>query len=347
MAAAEWFAGIPARFPWLFERGLNCVLSPDCDGFLCGLLMSHLLGWNVRGFYNGSVLAVDESVNHRDCVFLDVEIYRPDARSVGQHMLMFDKEKLPGTWGNFAQCVSPNNLREFDHKRDFKRKYPLGTIHLLMAVISARGISVPVPSGAVAPLLYADGTFKNTMKYSNNCVDWLEDMDFENNAALRAVFCGKIPLRILMREESFLTALRSAFCGKTLSPWTLMREMNKFFEDIGGNADKLTLTKSKGGVVSVVGIRDGAVIPAKREKAEAFLKLLADKTEWGYDPDLWTCWENLRVIRLKSNKFDPKYPGFNPKDLEFKDQEKKTGNPISWAITASDRVEMTWDHPDF
>lgn len=327
MAAASWFSGIPDRSPWLLERGLDCILSPDCDGFLCGLLMSRMLGWKVRGFYNGRILAVDESVNHRECVFLDMEIYRPDVRSVGQHMLMFDNRPghLPDTWGNFGRCVSPNNLRGFDFRQNFARKYPLATVHLLMAALSARGMSVPAPSGAVAPLLYVDGTFKNTMNYPENCLDWLKEMDCENNEALRAVFC----------EGGF-------------SPWTLMSEMNSFFALLRTtakkNPDKLILDDSKGGPVN---LRDGAIVRAEREKAQKFLSMLAEKTGWDFTPGLWTCWENLRVIRLKDVNFSPKVTDRNPANPGFKTRVE-SGKPISWAITGAQRgVEMTLSHPKF
>lgn len=76
------------RHPWIIEREQNCILSPDSDGLLCGLLMSHYLGWRIRGFYDGKVLAVEENTNPQDCVFLDMEIFRPNIRSVGQHMVM-------------------------------------------------------------------------------------------------------------------------------------------------------------------------------------------------------------------------------------------------------------------
>ncbi len=38
------------KHSWLVKRGKNCVLSPDIDGLLCGLLMSHYLNWNIDDF---------------------------------------------------------------------------------------------------------------------------------------------------------------------------------------------------------------------------------------------------------------------------------------------------------
>ena len=62
--------------PWIVERNQNCILSPDSDGLLCGLFMSNYLGWKIRGFYDGKVLLVEKGIIPRDCVFLDMEIYR-------------------------------------------------------------------------------------------------------------------------------------------------------------------------------------------------------------------------------------------------------------------------------
>src|SRR3989344_6128935 len=116
------------QHPWIAQKDQNCILSPDSDGLLCGLLMSHYLGWHINGFYDGKVLVVDRNVIPSDCVFLDMEIFRPDVRSIGQHMVMYDKDDLPPNWGRFSNCISINNLRNSDFKNDFKSKYPFGTV---------------------------------------------------------------------------------------------------------------------------------------------------------------------------------------------------------------------------
>lgn len=81
-------------YPWIVEEGRDCIVSPDSDGLLCGLFMSHYLGWKIRGFYDGKVLLLAKGVMPKDCVFLDMEIYREGVKSIGQHMLQFDKKKL-------------------------------------------------------------------------------------------------------------------------------------------------------------------------------------------------------------------------------------------------------------
>ncbi|MEK7561166.1 MAG: hypothetical protein AAB539_04410 [Patescibacteria group bacterium] len=148
------------RCPWVVERDGDCILSPDSDGLLCGLLMSHYLGWKVRGFYDGKVLVVADNFRPQNCVFLDMEIFRPNIRSIGQHMVMYDKSDLPPNWRNFDNCIAANNLRNYDFKNDFKLKYPLGTVHMLLSVLG-QGQAIPIQKSAISPLLYTDGTFKN------------------------------------------------------------------------------------------------------------------------------------------------------------------------------------------
>ena len=168
------------QFPWVLEPDQNCILSPDSDGLLCGLLMSHCLGWKIRGFYDGKVLAIEEDINHQDCVFLDMEIFRPNVRSVGQHMVMYDKNSLPANWSNFRHCIAANNLRNFDYKNDFKSKYPLGTVHLLLSILGQHQ-HISIKKNAVSTLLYTDGTFKNQFNYPENCLSWLDFLDASNN----------------------------------------------------------------------------------------------------------------------------------------------------------------------
>jgi len=34
---------VVAEWPWIIQRNLPCVMSPDSDGFLCGLFMTSVL----------------------------------------------------------------------------------------------------------------------------------------------------------------------------------------------------------------------------------------------------------------------------------------------------------------
>lgn len=81
------YSKIIEKYPWIVSRGQNCILSPDSDGLLCGLLMSHCFDWKIQGFYDGKVLVKAKGIPATDCVFLDTEIFRSGIRSMGQHMV--------------------------------------------------------------------------------------------------------------------------------------------------------------------------------------------------------------------------------------------------------------------
>ena len=159
------------QHPWILHKNQNCILSPDADGLLCGLFMSKYLDWNIKGFYDSKVLLKEEGVDTKKCIFLDMEIFRKEIRSVGQHLLLFNKNNHPEDWDNFENCISPNNIRNYDFKNNFQLKYPLGTIHILLSIISQKH-KVRFKKDIIPILLYVDGTFKNLFNYPENCLSW-------------------------------------------------------------------------------------------------------------------------------------------------------------------------------
>ena len=85
------------NYPWIISKGQNCILSPDSDGLLRGLFMSTYLSWRVKSFYNGKIMLLDKNTSANDCVFLDMEVFRKKIRSVGHHMVQFNKPATPQT----------------------------------------------------------------------------------------------------------------------------------------------------------------------------------------------------------------------------------------------------------
>lgn len=305
------------QYPWIVERGLDCVLSPDTDGLLCGLFMSHYLGWHIRGFYDGKILALEKGFKPKDCVFLDMEIFRPNVRSVGQHMVMYDKDDLPSNWNNLNQCIAANNLRNFDFKNDFKIKYPLGTIHLLLALIG-RKHSVAIPKSAVSPLLYADGTFKNQFNYPENVLSWLD----------------------FLRADEKGSPLGNVFLDPHYSTYQLMHALRELFEELhrigdgkrGG--DKIKISDSKGHSINIEK-RSNHLTEVTRNQAENLLQMLAEKTEWDYTPAHWT-WGPYNISQLKKGSRKPGKARYNTLLAE---------HPVSLAIISRASIEYTLD-PD-
>lgn len=303
------------KHPWIIEPKQNCILSPDSDGLLCGLLMSKYLGWKIRGFYDGKVLILEEGIKPRDCVFLDMEIFHPNIRSVGQHMVTFDKNKLPDNWGGFNQCIAANNLRNFDFKNDFTKKYPLGTIHLLLSIISQK-INISISKEAVCPLLYTDGVFKNQFNYPENCLSWLNFLgaDLPGNP------------------------LQNIFLDKHYSTYELMLALQDiFFEihDIGAGhrgGDKIKISSSTGQLLNI-DEKNNCLEPSTKKQAEEFLNILAAKTGWSYDPKHWS-WGPYQTFCFKKGSIKPGKARYNTL------MEKK---PISLAIISRESIEYTID----
>ena len=277
--------------------------------------MSHFLRWRIRGFYDGKVLAIAEGFKPRKCIFLDMEIFRPSVRSVGQHMVMYDKADLPTNWENFDNCIAANNLRNYDFKNDFKIKYPLGTIHLLLSIVG-QNETVPIPKGAICPLLYADGTFKNQFNYPENCLNWLE-------------FLGA-------RNEN--NPLKKIFLDSDYSTYELMTELKNLFAEIsmigGGRrgGDKIKISDSRGNIANINPITR-SLEEGTKAPAEEFLRMLTEKTSWSFAPEYWS-WGPYDTICFRKGSIKPGKARYN--DLF-------ANNPLSLAIISRNSIEYTTD----
>lgn len=303
------------KYPWILKRKQDCIVSPDSDGLLCGLLMSHYLGWRIRGFYDGKVLVAKRGVNPRKCIFLDMEIFRPGIRSVGQHMVMYDKNDPSPNWSNFSTCIAANNLRNYDFKNDFRMKYPLGTVHLLLAVLGQR-TNISISKNSICSLLYADGTFKNQFNYPENCLSWLE-------------FLG---------AHQVGSPLRKVFLNRHYSTYELMVALKNLFAEIhvigGGKrgGDKVKFSDSKGRVTNI-DQRVGHLRTEVVNQAKNFLRMLAEKTGWTFTSAHWW-WGPYRVLRFQKGSVKPGKARYNALLVR---------NPISFAIISRNSIEYTID----
>lgn len=188
------YEGLIEKHPWIVQKNQQCILSPDSDGLLCGLFMSHILDWQIKGFYDGKVMVLKNGISAAECVFLDMEVYRNHIKSVGHHMVLYNANDIPENWLNFDNCIQANNMRCYDYLHTFRLKYPLATIHLLLGIISSQ-IKVEIPESAVFPLLFTDGTYQNLFTYPENVLNWLYYLvaDDQHNP-LRTVYTMELHL---------------------------------------------------------------------------------------------------------------------------------------------------------
>ena len=319
---------ILSRFSWIATPNQNAVLSPDSDGFLCGLFMSKFLGWKIVGFYDGKVLLIKRDVSASNAIFLDMEVYRPSIRSVGQHMLMYHKNHVPRPWAHHLQhCMNPNELRGFDVVHDFQAKYPLATIHWLMGLLGPR-VGLTIPDSAIAPLLFTDGTYMNLFGYTENVLNWIRYLgaDIENHS------------------------LHRLFCDQRLTVPGVMNMMVEFFRkrnEISApkeRGDRLKVSRNKDGVATNV-VRDAqgvySIAANARGRAVRFIGLLGELTGWHYQATDWT-WDGLVLHQFSKGEL-----GASKKTRLNLAHYGKTmrGEPLSFAFTAGNRMEYTKGHP--
>ncbi len=308
---------IAKDYPWILKKGQNCILSPDSDGLLCGLFMSTYLNWRIKGFYDGKVMVLDKDTSAKDCVFLDMEIFRKDIKSVGHHMVQFNKNKKPLSWNNFNNCIQPNNLRDYDGYNDFRLKYPLATIHLLIGIVGSK-IKLTIPKSAICSLLYVNGVFKNLFGYPENCIDWLRYLE----------------------ANSDKSKLHEIFFNEHYSVYNLMLALKDFFARIGGISekrkgnDKIKISDTKGEPVNLkINGRICELNEEEKKKAERFLKILSGLTGWNYKKENWQ-WTNLKIYQFSKSTIKPNNRNF---------EAMITKKPISWAMTSGLAIEYSTD----
>ena len=314
------YENIIKKYPWIVKENQKCILSPDSDGLLCGLFVSNVLNWEIVGFYDGKVLTLKKGESVKNCIFLDMEIFRNYVKSLGHHMVMYNKRQIPNSWINFDNCIQPNNIRGYDAKTSFRLKYPLGAIHLLLGIIGHKK-KIEIKKEAICPLLYTDGTFKNLFNYPDNCLSWLNFLCAEEkNSPLKTIFFNDH-----YTTSSLMMALRDFF--------EKLRQIN----DGKRGADKIKISNSKGEPINLKKEGDTFSIDEDQmENAEQFLNLLGDLTGWEYLSDKWN-FKELIVYKFNKGSIVPSNQRFN---------ELIAKNPMSWAMTSTLAIEYTLEEPN-
>lgn len=316
---------IIAQYPWIVENNQDCILSPDSDGLLCGLFMSHFLDWNIKGFYDGKVMLLKKNTKVQNCIFLDMEIYRENIRSMGHHMINYNKRTNHINWDNYKNCIQPNIFRNYDGKNDFRLKYPLATIHMLISIVSKK-IEINLIEDSVAPLFFTDGTFNVLFSYPENVLNWMNYLGIKEKA----------------------NPLYRIFCENDYTPYKLMLEMDKFFR----RRDEISISKERGDRLRISNT-DGS--PANIacdnnngfylnedavQRIKRFISILEEFTFWKFDDTQWT-WNNFERYIFTKKDFKGQGKRINGRNF----QEMIEQNPLSWAMTSGDNIEYTLEKP--
>jgi hypothetical protein len=177
------------EYSWLPERKRRFVSTPDADGFLCGLVLSHALSWELVGFTTpedlwlacdalpkgAGALKPEHALSAADIRFVGVNINRGYIRSIGHHVLQWSKGTNNSLLGNGYNALNPNILRGITWL-DFDGRYPYGTVHFLLAVLSAWSLLPDFkPCDEISALMmYAGSGFKRSLRTPHNALSWLD-----------------------------------------------------------------------------------------------------------------------------------------------------------------------------
>lgn len=124
-------------------------------------------------------------------MFLDVEILRPDVRSIGNHLLTFDADDALRLEQSYPGIMNPNLWRGIHFIPDFPRKYPFGTLPILYCALAFRGLIEAEPRHLGA-LYYPDSGLENAVIYKDNALDWLQAMGAEDPSSPLAPLCKMV-----------------------------------------------------------------------------------------------------------------------------------------------------------
>ena len=319
---------ITERNPWIKEERQKCILSPDSDGLLCGLFLSHYLNWEIVGFYDGKVALIKDGLSFydEDVCFIDIEVYREGVKSMGHHMLSLYNNTLPNDWNKrFTQCIQPNLMRGYD-KHNFRLKYPLATIHLLITILE-KYIDIEVRDTAIFPLLFTDGTFNVMFKYPENVMNWWKYLNVQNNSKL----------------------LHKVFMSDDFSVYKLMLQMDNFFR----RRDKISIKGERGDRLKISNTDSSAYNLCEDKnnlfrinsdavrRLEQFFEILSKDTGWVYKKNKWN-YKGLKKLQFTKSDFKSKKWNVNKTNWN----QMLELNPVSWAMTSGDNIEFTLEHPD-
>lgn len=326
------------EYPWIVKRGQKYVLSPDSDGFLCGLLVTNYLDGEIVGFYDGKISLLKNGVRAKDCVFLDVDINRTSIKSVGHHMVTYNK-RITHANINYSNCIQPNILRNFDGRNDFQKKYPFGTIHLLLGIFQEEKLIDKLPKDAIWPMLFTDGVWNNLFGYTENCIEWINFLGIDkSNQILNSLFCSSHYsfYEIMLGLNDFLR-MRDGFNASGYS------NANGEYIEGGRNkrtGDKLKISNSSGTPINLVKNKSTFDIHHKEKiRIEEFITSMAKYVDWSYQAEKW-CWNDFRLLKFSKGDFS-KTALSNQTYISLMDK-----SPLSLAMTSGTNIEFTIEAPD-
>ena len=152
------------------------LIGDDLDSLLSAMFLHRHFGWPVKAvycrysriWYNDAPEEFKRQLYSGRLFAVDLDIYHPAVPSLGHHMIAWDGAgELPG----HSHSLNPNAVRGFTVEHDYRRKYPLATIHFLQWLLDADTGS----AGAGLLTWLADSAFINAQRYRENVEEWVRN----------------------------------------------------------------------------------------------------------------------------------------------------------------------------
>lgn len=338
----ETMERIVEKYPWIKGENQKLIISPDSDGFLSSLLLINYFNARVVGYYDCKVMLCEEEVEPRECTFVDLDIFCQDFKSIGHHMVCFNKNKKPDNWHHYDNCIQVNNLRDFDCKHNFQQKYPFATIHFLLSLLETVK-DIEIAPKAIVPLLFSDGVLNNLFGYPENCLEWFQWMKANiPESLLYHVFYKEIPFSSVMAQVKDFFEARDRYNSTCYYDFNERRIVERHKSRSGHH---MIISQSNGTPTNIIPNADGTYDIFNNEKLRimGFVDLMAGLMGWHTCPEKWG-FSNMRLYRFKKEILsDSSTLRLNQKNYK----EIVESNCFSMAITGTTTIEYTRDTEGF
>ena len=154
------------QFPWIKEKNKKFIISADYNGVICASFLSHILNWELVGYYDLESLWVSNNkIDYNDIIWVDLNVLPMKGRAIGGHIVSLDKQTPKG----FNSSCNPNLLLNINSK-SFKSKFPFSTLIFLLWLHNYQ-----IKKTLIARLLvlHSDDTWLKCQQYNENVNDWI------------------------------------------------------------------------------------------------------------------------------------------------------------------------------
>ena len=230
-----------------------------------------------------------------------LDIFCKDIKSIGHHMVCYNKKDKPTNWYHYDNAVQLNNLRDFDCKSDFARKYPFATIHFLLALYE-NVKNITISTDAIVPLMFSDGVCNNLFGYPENCLDWFKWLHADDTTSvLNGVFYKQIPFSTVMSKMDSFFKQRDAFNSTCYYDPVAGKLVDKKRSRSGHH---MLITLSDGNPINIVSNADGTynIHEKESQRTLGFIGLMADFMGWESKDDKWN-FSNLKLYKFQKDSY--------------------------------------------